>query len=97
MLRTQSARPTKIVDGRACLWMNVLEVTHFFFWISHIDELGVGLFYYTISCPLIHMDRLKECVVWHHFLGRVYLMSTVRCATCHNFIGDQSRRLFFEG
>ena len=60
-----------------------------------MDELGVGLFYYTISCPLIPMDRLREYVVWHHFPGRTYLMSMVRCATCHNFISDQSGRFIF--
>ena len=91
----QNARPTNIMDRRTCLWANVFDVTHFFLWTSHIDELGVCLFYYTISCSLVHMDHLRECVVWHHFPGRTYLMSTVRCATCHNFIDNQSRRFIF--
>ena len=95
MLRTQNAHPTNIMDGCACLWMNVFEVTHFFLWTSHMDKFGVGLFYYTINCPLVHMDRLRECVVWHYFPRRTYLMSTVRCATCRNFIGDQSRQFIF--
>ena len=91
----QNARPTNIMDRQTCLWANVFDVTHFFLWTSHIDELGVCLFYYTISCSLIHMDHLRECVVWHHFPGRTNLMSTVRCATCHNFIDNQSRRFIF--
>ena len=58
-------------------------------------SLGVGLFYNIISCPLVHMDRLREYVAWHHFPGYTYLMSSVICATYHNFIDDQSRRFIF--
>ena len=87
MLRTQNAHPTNIMDERACLTSNVFDVIQFFLWTSHMDESGVGL-YYTISCPFVHMDRLRECVVWHHFSGCMYLMSTARYVTCHNFIGD---------
>ena len=60
-----------------------------------MDELEVSPFYDTISCPLVHIDPLREGIDWHHFPGCTYLMSTVRCATCHNFIGDQSRRFIF--
>ena len=92
--RREFVQPT-LLDGQACLGR-----------ISHMPSiislgraiwtsLGVGVFYNTISCPLVHMDRLKECVVWHYFPGRVYLMSTVRCATCPNFIDDQSHRFIF--
>ena len=41
------------------------------------------------------MDRLRECVVWHHFSGRMYLMFMARCVPSHNFIGEQSRRFIF--
>ena len=60
-----------------------------------MDKLEVGPFYNTISCPLVHMDRLREGIAWHHFPRCTYLMSTVRCATCHNFISDQSRQSIF--
>ena len=95
MFKTQGARPTDFADKRAYLGRICRVPSDISLGRAIWTSLGVGIFHNTISCPLIHMDRLKECVAWHHFPGRVYLLSTVRCAMCHNFIGDQSRRFIF--
>ena len=59
-------------------------------------RLKLNLFYNTISCPLVHRSS-KGIHNLTLFLERVYLLSTIRFATCHNSIGDWSRRYIFQG
>ena len=58
-------------------------------WTVLMDELGVGSFPDTISCSLVHGSS-KGIYNLTPFLERRYLLSTIRCATCHNSIGDWS-------
>ena len=77
MFRTRGVRPTNVVDGQAYLGrashMPPIISLGRAIWTS----LGVGVFYNTINCPLVHMDCLKEYAAWHHIPRLVYLMSTV--------------------
>ena len=50
-----------------------------------MDENGVSLFPNTINCPLVRGSSQ----------GEVLITSAIECATCHNLIGDQSRRFIF--
>ena len=59
-------------------------------------RLKLNLFYNTISYPLVHRSS-KEIHNLILFLERVYSLSTIRFATCHNFIGNRSRRYVFQG
>ena len=80
-------------------WMSMLYTVH----LSHSSHrrdvwtrLKLSLFYNTISCPLVH--RLSKGIYnVTLFLERTYLLSTIKFATCHNSIGDWSRRYIFQG
>ena len=59
-------------------------------------RLKLNLFYNTISYPLVHRSSkgIHNLIL---FLERVYSLSTIRFATCHNSIGNRSRRYVFQG
>ena len=59
-------------------------------------RLKLGPFYNTISCLLVHGSS-KRIHNLAPFLESTYLLSMIRCAMCHNSIGDWLHRYIFRG
>ena len=77
--------------------MNERSITLIFLflpWTTLMDELGVGLFYNTPSvAPLswvVQGNVQPDAILWTY----VFMLG-IRCATCHDPIGDWSRLFIF--